>query len=207
MGVALSAALVGARWSGLRELQLVGCRVTAGALSALLDSPVVRGLEALAIGGDRIGAPDKFRALARITKPPPLRVLDMSEDAPNEAGLEAFLASPLPTGLQRLNLSRCNLNTDRTRLLATGAFDNLRVLALSNNSIGNDGAAALARSPHLARLLVLDLSYSQVGDQGIEAIIESPLTDGLVLLNLIGSPASAEMKELLKARMGDRVRV
>ena len=68
-------------------------------------------------------------------------------------------------------------------------------------------SAAIARSPRLAGLLVLDLGYAQVGDEGIESILESPLADGLVLLNLTGSPASAEMKEVLKAKMGDRVRI
>jgi hypothetical protein len=54
---------------------------------------------------------------------------------------------------------------------------------------------------------VLDLSYSQVGDEGIEAILESPLAENLVLLDLRGSPASEEMKEAIKAKMGDRVRL
>ena len=72
----------------------------------------------------------------------------------------------------------------------------------------NDSRAeAIARSPHLAGLVVLDLGYAQVGDDGVLAILESPLADGLVFLNLSGSPASAETKELLKAKMGDRVRV
>jgi uncharacterized protein (TIGR02996 family) len=207
MGGAISGVLAGARGSGLRELQFVGCRITAGALAELLESPAARNLSALSIGGDRIGAPEKFRTLASTAHPPPLSALDVSEDAPNQAGLEAFLASRLPPGLQRLNLARCNLNTDRTRLLAGGSFTNLRVLSLHGNLIGNDGAAALVRSPHLAGLLVLDLGYSQVGDEGVEAILESPLADGLVLLDLTGSPASAEIKEVLKERMGDRVRV
>ena len=112
-----------------------------------------------------------------------------------------------PGRLCRLDLSRCSLNRERTRLLAGGAFDNLRVLRLYGNSVGNEGAAALARSPHLAGLLVLDLGHAQVGDEGILAILESPLADRLVLLDLTGSPASEETKEELVGRMGDRVRV
>ena len=64
------------------------------------------------------------------------------------------------------------------------------------------GIAVMATSA-----FAVTIGFSQVGDEGIEAILVSPLADGLVLLNLTGSPASAEMKELLKARMGDRVRV
>ncbi|MBN9120916.1 MAG: TIGR02996 domain-containing protein [Planctomycetes bacterium] len=193
--------------TGLRELQLVDCRVTPAALEELLRSPGAGKLESLSVGGDRIGAPEKFRALGRVRTPPPLRSLDVSEDSPKDAGLEAFLAAPLVTGLRRLALARCTLNSGRARLIASGAFAELRALDLSHNAIGNEGAAALARSPHLAGLLVLDLGYSQVGDEGILAILESPLADGLVLLDLTGSPASAETKELVVGRMGDRARV
>jgi uncharacterized protein (TIGR02996 family) len=207
MGAVIGAALAGAGRCGLRELQLVACRLSGPALEALLASPAARHLESLAVGGDRIAAPEKFRALGQAHDPPPLRTLDVSDDAPNYAGLAEFVASPLVPHLVRLNLTRCNLNTDRTRLLATGAFGSLRVLVLSGNQVGNGGASALASSPHLAGLRVLDLGYSQVGDEGIAAILESPLADGLVLLNLVGSPASAEMKDVLKARMGDCVRV
>jgi uncharacterized protein (TIGR02996 family) len=193
--------------SALRKLILMGCHVTSGAVAALFDSPAADRLESLALGGDRINAPGKFRAFGRVARPMALRSLEMGSEVPNESGLEAFLSSALVPGLRCLCLHDCSLNRDRTRLLATGRFENLRALYLPSNPVGNDGAAAIARSPHLAGLLVLDLSYSQVGDEGIEAILESPLADGLALLDLSGSPASAEMKEVLKARMGDRVRI
>jgi hypothetical protein len=109
--------------------------------------------------------------------------------------------------LQRLRLANCNLNSARTRLLARGAFMELKVLDLARNPVGNEGLAALARSPHLAGLRVLKLGYAQVGDEGILALLESPLADGLAFLDLTGSPASEETKELLVGRMGDRVRV
>jgi uncharacterized protein (TIGR02996 family) len=206
-GVALSAALAEARGSGLSELQLFGCRVTAPALAALLDSPAARALNALGVGGDRIGAPGKLHALARATRLPLLRALDVGDDAANESGLETFLSSPFVPVLERLNLSRCNLNTERARLLASGRFTALRVLGLQGNAVGNAGATALARSPHFAGLLVLNLGYCMVGDDGLRAILDSPLVDDLVLLDLTGSPASAEMKSALQARMGDRVRL
>jgi hypothetical protein len=82
------------------------------------------------------------------------------------------------------------------------------VLTLSANPVGNAGAAALFTSPHLTGLKVLDLSYCQVGDEALRTLLEnSPHADGLVLLDLTGSPASAEMKQLVKDRMGERVRV
>jgi hypothetical protein len=175
-----------------------------GAMTELCCSPLV---SSLSLCGDLSGSPGKFRAFDRLANSVAIRSLDVSDWSPGERDIETLLASPLPPGLQRLALARCSLNRDRTRLLASGNFGNLRVLHLYGNSVGNDGAVALARSPHLAGLLVLNLGHCMVGDDGIEAILESPLADGLVLLDLTGSPASDESKLLLKTRMGDRVRI
>jgi uncharacterized protein (TIGR02996 family) len=204
IGGAIVGELLRAEPDRLRELHLSNCRVPWTLVTPLLEAPAARSLESFSAGGDRIASPEKFRAIGRATTPP-LRALDMSREAPNEAGIEAFLSSPLVLGLRKLALAHCGLNTARTQLLASGVFTGLRVLDLSHNPIGNEGAAALAGSPHLAGLLVLNLRYSQVGDEGVLAILESPLADGLVLLDLTGSPASAETKELVAARMGDRV--
>lgn len=206
VGPMLASAFAEVGAGNLRELHVPGCHLSPAALGGILGAVAQGNIEALSAGGDRIGAPEKFRVLAREVLPP-LRRLDMSDDAPKEAGLEAFLASPLPSALQELRLAGCNLNTDRTRLLAGGEFDNLRALNLSRNPVGNVGVAALSQSPHLAGLVSLELSYSQVGDEGILALLESPLADGLAYLDLTGSPASEETKELLVGRMGDRVRV
>jgi uncharacterized protein (TIGR02996 family) len=206
VGATLVPALAHARTHPLRELHLIGCRLTPAALGAIVGVHAGGRLESLSAGGDRIGAPEKFRVFARADLPP-LRSLDMSDDAPKESGLETFLASPVVRWLQRLRLAGCNLNGARVRLLAGGAFANLRALNLARNSVGNDGLTALARSPHLAGLRVLNLSYTQAGDEGILALLESPLADGLALLDLTGSPASEETKELLVGRMGDRVRI
>jgi uncharacterized protein (TIGR02996 family) len=207
VGTALALAIARIDATALRELRLTACQLRSEALAALLESPTGVHLESLSIGHDVNSRPGKLQVLGRATRPRALRSLVMNLDLVNEAGLEAFLASPLVSTLNRLDLSHCGLNRERMRLLASGEYENLRVLKLNGNPIGNDGADSLARSTHLAKLLVLELSYSQVGDEGIEAILESPLADGLVLLDLTGSPASDEVKELLKARMGDRVRV
>ena len=109
--------------------------------------------------------------------------------------------------LTHLNLRHNRLTAERLApLTASGAFTGLRVLDLVGNQVGNAGAAALAAAdlPHLA---VLDLSYSMVGDDGARAILDSPLADRLVLLNLTGSPASDEMKQAVRDRMGERVRL
>jgi uncharacterized protein (TIGR02996 family) len=121
-----------------------------------------------------------------------------------DAGLAAFLASPHLAGLRSLT----NLTITRPRveqLAATPTFANLRVLKLAGNSLGNGGATAIATSPHLAGLRVLDLAYTQTGDDGFRAILDSPLADGLVYFKANGSPASAEMKQAVREKFGDRV--
>ncbi len=207
LGVAVAASIVReAARSPLRELHLVGCQVRVDQLRELLASPVVAQLHTLSLGGDFIASSMKLAAIADMTAPA-LRTLDLSDDAPRAEAIEALTMAPFVSQLHHLDLSRCSLNRDRTRLLAAGAFDELRVLRLYGNSAGNDGVIALARSPHLTKLLVLDLGFTQVGDEGLLALLESPLADRLVLLDVTGSPASAETKELLVGRMGDRVRV
>jgi hypothetical protein len=44
-----------------------------------------------------------------------------------------------------------------------------------------------------------------VGDDGFRAILDSPLADGLVWFKADGSPASAEMKQAVREKFGDRV--
>jgi uncharacterized protein (TIGR02996 family) len=207
IGTAVAEALVreGAR-SALRELSLVGSGIPLGTLRALLTSPVVAPLRALALGGDLIGSPMKYGMLSDLVAPN-LTALDLSDDSPRAEAIEALVMSPLCAQLRRLDLSRSSLNRARTQILANGAFDNLRVLKLYGNSAGNDGVIALTQSPRLAGLRVLDLGYTQVGDDGVRAILDSPWADGLAFLSVVGSPASAETKEALKARMGDRVRL
>jgi hypothetical protein len=203
--VAEALARDGAR-SALRELHLFGCQVPVPALAALLRSPAVAAVHTLGLGGDLIASPLKFAAIADVAAPG-LQVLDLSDESPSAEALEALTLSPVARGLRRLDLARSSLNRDRTRVLAGGAFENLRVLSLYGNSARNEGVTALARAPHLAGLLALDLGFTQVGDEGLRALLDSPLADGLVLLNLAGSPASAEMKHVIKEKMGDRVRL
>jgi hypothetical protein len=83
----------------------------------------------------------------------------------------------------------------------------LTVLSLVRNPIGNAGAIALAKSPHLTNLLELNLSQCGVGDAGAEALLDSPLSATLERLNLfsVGKEIKPATKRKLRKRMGDRV--
>jgi uncharacterized protein (TIGR02996 family) len=190
----------------LRELNLTASGLTGINVERLLTAPPMQNLVRLSLAECRLGGANGYGALAR-AELPELRELCLHSTAPGPEGIRLFSTSPTLARLRRLGFASNHLNRALTVELANcHEVSNLRVLDLSSNWVGNDGAAAIARSPHFAGLLALDLSYAQVGDDGVEAILESPLADGLVLLDLRGSPASDEMKEVLKARMGDRVR-
>jgi uncharacterized protein (TIGR02996 family) len=186
----------------LREVVLDGSGLF-GPYEPVLGAAPLRGVERLSLAGCRLRHSALYRADL-----PHLRDLDLSETAPGSGGLRQLAASPVLARLRRLAFRRNHASADHfAEFAACPGAAGLRALDLASNAIGNAGAAAVAGSPHLAGLRVLNLAYCMVGDEGIVALLESPLADSLVLLDLTGSPASAETKELLKARMGDRVRV
>jgi hypothetical protein len=194
-----------AKRSRLRELDLTASGLGGSHVERLLTAPAVQSLARLSLTECRLGF-SGYDGLVRAGLPN-LRELRLASTAPGPEGIRLLCNSPVLARLHRLGFASNHLNRALTaELAACAAVSSLRVLDLSSNWVGNDGAAAIARSPHFAGLLALDLSYAQVGDEGAEAILGSPLADGLVLLDLRGSPASDEMKEVLRARMGDRVR-
>ncbi|AMV23563.1 hypothetical protein VT84_04075 [Gemmata sp. SH-PL17] len=191
----------------LRELSFARAGLTGEDVRRLLTASAVAGVERLRLSGNRSGATGLHEAVARLALER-LHDLDLSETAAGPAGLRVLLTSLTLSRLRRLVYRQNGVNAVLAAELANCyEVSNLRVLDLASNAIGNAGAIAIARSPHFAGLLVLNLSYCMVGDEGVLAILESPLANGLVFLDLTGSPASGESKELLKAKMGDRVRV
>src|SRR5262245_10995066 len=197
------------RLAGLEEMHLGVGAVQPDGVVAVLDSPVFANLTAFTLAGHppRAGVEFLGELLLRGV-PARLRSLSLSRAQFGDAGLELLIASPALPQLDRLDLANNHLNAGRAAVLArAGGLVSLKVLTLSANPVGNAGAA-LFTSPHLTGLKVLDLSYCQVGDEALRTLLDnSPHADGLNFLNLTGSPASAEMKQAVKDRMGDRVRV
>ena len=60
----------------------------------------------------------------------------------------------------------------------------LNLLNLTYNGIGPDGVRTLAASPHLSNLTSLDLAYNGIRDAGVRALAASPHLSNLVSLNL-----------------------
>ncbi len=72
-------------------------------------------------------------------------------------------------------------------LAASPHVGNLRTLLLRLNRIGDSGVAALAQSPHLGKLSVLSLAYNAFRDLGAQALAASPHLAHLRQLNLEGN--------------------
>ena len=200
--------LASAELGGLEEIVFHSHSVRPAALPAVFESPLFANLTTFGIvdGGAQMGRA-AVEGLAALPGPTRLRSLTLGVALPADGGLARLASSPVAAGLTHLNLRHNRLTASRLApLTASGAFAGLRMLDLQGNQVGNAGTAALAAAdlPHLA---VLDLSYCMVGDDGARAILDSPLADRLVLLDLTGSPASDEMKQALKERMGERVRL
>jgi len=83
----------------------------------------------------------------------------------------------------------------------------LTVLALSGNSVGDAGAAALAGSQHLGSLTLLDLGANGIGSKGALALAKSTTLETLESLELSGNDVGKAAESKLKARFGDRLKL
>jgi hypothetical protein len=93
---------------------------------------------------------------------------------------------------------------DVTPLLKGDRFPRLKFLGLKNSEIQDEIAAAVARSPVLARLEVLDLSMGTLGDDGARALLASPAAQDLEKLDIHHHFVSEELVEALE-RLGIEV--
>jgi|GEM_PF-663447 len=124
-------------------------------------------------------------ALVARASGPSLCTLDLSyNEALGTAGVGALVASPLAGRLNELDLSVCGLGDTAIRELTRGDFSRLHVLQLRYNSIGPDGAAALAGAKPLGNLWRLDLHDNFIGDPGLIALGESEHLGRLLELDL-----------------------
>jgi len=203
------APLLAGVWNALEGLAFWDEGLRTDGVVALFASSIISGLTELRFSKAGRGAGRAVLDSLRDAELPRLRVLDLRASLPGTDGIQMLAARRIPASVRLLDLAANQLSSERVPVLAACAeLAPVKVLNLSGNQLGNAGAAAIFTSPHLAGLKVLDLSYCQVGDEALRALLDdSPLAEGLNLLNLTGSPASAEMKQAVKDRMGDRVRL
>lgn len=205
-----------ADWKGLksvRSLSLSGSDVRSAGLRRLLQSPNAIGLKLLSLRSGRLddAAMAEFADANSELK---LDTLNLGENILKDSGAESLAAARCLRDLKELRLDRCEVpeaaavNFARTATLLEGLrileaghnhFGNaglkailerssttLHSLGLRNNTLSNEGAALLAKSPASNALLELDLA-------------QNALTSGAT--KLLGS--TENLRELLILRIGD----
>jgi hypothetical protein len=112
--------------------------------------------------------------------------LDLSENEIGAAGLAALLASPVLKTVVHLGLDSAGLDAKALALLAErgpDALPNLRVLRLASQKLSAKAVEALLSTPFCSRLTTLDLSWNSLGDDGARALAASPHLGKLEVLS------------------------
>jgi uncharacterized protein (TIGR02996 family) len=104
-------------------------------------------------------------------------------------GQEGALALTRSDSLRRIVLRGAGLTAAGAGELVRGLSPELRLLAISFDELGDEGARAIAGAPQLGRLIELELNYTGMTAAGLAAIVASPHLDALELLCAQGAPA------------------
>jgi uncharacterized protein (TIGR02996 family) len=190
--------------SGLKRLTLSD--LTPGGARALAGSRALAALTSLDARSTEDGGNELVRLLASAPGFEKLAELRLAVGEVSEASWKAFLGSALLArlatleitpaaglarfpftvpgrnrlqGLRQLRLRRQDVGDTGAARLAKVAWTDLHELTLTSCTIRGPGCAALARSPHLARLRVLNLGGNKIGDEGARALAASPYLGGL----------------------------
>ncbi len=101
--------------------------------------------------------------------------------------IDELVGSPLAHRLRRLELDRVELEPADVRTLTRGPFEQLEILMLRSNLIGNDAIELLAGAAALGNLRALDLAENQIGNAGARALARSRTLAYLQWLDLSGN--------------------
>jgi uncharacterized protein (TIGR02996 family) len=116
--------------------------------------------------------------------------LERLEIANVEARRSEVLSSPHLAGLSELTLD--TIGADGAAILAASPhLARLKALRLTFGNIGPEGGSSLAGSPHLANLIELRLGCSLIRDEGVMALASSPHLTRLTILDLSNNNISA----------------
>ena len=114
-----------------------------------------------------------------------LRQLDGDHNHFGPEGLHALLEKK-PQQLHTLHISNNDLGDEGAAHLAESpASETLQEVDLSQNGLGPHGAQALTESKYLRNLLVLRLNDNPIGKQAAAALACSPLGKRLAVLEVI----------------------
>lgn len=152
------------------------------AIGELLASPLLGRLCALSIVNARVGTPG-ISDLVSSKQLQHLRRLDLSFTPFGLERSDVLSRVDLPK-LESLRLACCRLENQAIVTLVQGKLPSIRELDLSYNSIGPDGARALAAWKEMSRLRSLNLHDNCIGSAGLTALARRPGKGQLVALDV-----------------------
>jgi hypothetical protein len=226
--------LARAQLPALRELSLETVYLDGTQLGAVAEIPWLPALERLDLGYPSESGDVKLPPLPALTRlniapgddasarllagleAPQLRVLEMIVPRFGPKGMALLAAADLPS-LVELSIAkgldmgeRDKPRDERAPALAKGKLlSRLETLQLDELGIGDKGARALAKSPHLSSTLrSLDLDSNPIGDAGVAALAASGKLDSLEHLSLQETRVrAAGMKALARRKQAKLIKL
>jgi uncharacterized protein (TIGR02996 family) len=184
----------------LCTLILDECYMGHGNLRPLAEGEQFPNLTTLSMKGNRYGYHEDARIqpadVAMLADSPNLAnltSLDVSGNEIDAESLRRLLRSPYLTNLRELNVSANPLSAGAIEQLGEHLATEVRLhsLALDHNSIGNEGAAVLARARFCAELRNLNVDTCEITSRGVAALARAPWMAQLCSLNLDNNTAGA----------------
>lgn len=178
----------------IRRLALAQNNIGRQGLQLLLSSSGLERLESLDVSSNGLGANGAmFLASSPVARR--LRHLDLADNQIEDAGLAGLLGSPQLTGLLSLGVAQNSLTASGVGLL-DGAGLQVDILDLSDNEIGELGAAQLASA--ISQLRVRNLSIRRTGLSGEDvASIVKGSRKGIEILDVSQNELQTEGIETL----------
>ena len=161
--------------TGLEILTLTGNGIGGAGVEALAHADFPH-LKTLYLGTNRL-TPTGLRVLAHTRRLPQLVEIQLDNNELGTAGLEALAHSPLLARLEQLSLRHARVTATGLRALESAHLP-LTCLDLSENKLPPRAFLELARCP-LTALTRLTLEFNEMGDEGAEALAASPHLAGL----------------------------
>jgi len=185
-------AIAATPFTRLKRLELMTSDLTSAGVVALADAPALRGLTKLALSANYDGFEDSVARLGVFTALTDLEI----EGRMSPVAVRTFFEN-VRAPLRSLLVKSASLyGTDCLPVFER--VRELRVLDLSFNSVGDDGATALAAAdlPHLEKL---ELTTCHIGPEGARALAESQTLPRTLELGLWGNPIR-EYEDALRKR-------
>jgi len=121
-----------------------------------------------------------------------INTLFLHDESRDDAGLIELLSDSQLGPLLMLDVNGTKATSRTARWLANWPpLRHLSTLQLVDNELDDEGAIALAASPHIVGITKLDLGFNRISDVGAEALATSPHLAGLSWLGLYACNVTA----------------